>query len=305
MTEMVTLGETMVSLRAHGLIRLGSELRASIAGAEATVAIGLSRLGHGVCWVGRVGADEPGELVLRTLRAEGVDTSSVLVDDAAPTGLMLVEQRLPGRTRVQYYRTHSAGSRLAPDDLATALDSGARLLHLTGITPALGERPLAAVHAALAHARACGWTVCFDVNYRAQLWSLAEAADLLTPLAQQADIVIGSAEELELVGAARLLDSGVREVVTKLGVHGATARTADGEWTAPAYRIQVVDPVGAGDGFVAGYLSALLDGLPVSRRLARGNVLGACTVATSGDWEGLPTRAELNLISAQEGAVLR
>lgn len=125
MTDVVLLGETMMSLRARGTWRLGADARTSIAGAEATVAIGLSRLGHAARWVGRVGADEPGELVLRTLRAEGVDTSAVARDPDAPTGLILFEQRTPDITRVLYHRAGSAGSRLDRNDVAAGADCDA------------------------------------------------------------------------------------------------------------------------------------------------------------------------------------
>ncbi|MEU6641869.1 sugar kinase [Saccharomonospora sp. NPDC046836] len=305
MTEVVTLGETMVAMRADGLLRLGTTLRASIAGAESTVAIGLSRLGHSTRWAGRVGRDEPGELVLRTLRAEDVDVSTVEYD-SAPTGLILFEQRLPEVTRVQYYRAGSAGSCLGIEDVAATLDSGVRVVHLTGITPALGERPRAAVAAALARARELGATVSFDVNFRSKLWQADDAARVLTPLARQANVVIGSANELRLVGGSQeLLAAGVGEVVTKLGAEGASVCTVDGEWSAPGHRVPVVDSIGAGDSFTSGYLSALLDGLPLPGRLARGNACGAFAVATSGDWEGLPTRAELELLAAGEGAALR
>ncbi|MFC4000240.1 sugar kinase [Prauserella oleivorans] len=304
MAEIVTLGETMVSLRADGLLRLGTSFRSSIAGAESNVAIGLSRLGHPVRWLGRVGADEAGELVLRTLRAEGVDVSTVERDGTAPTGLILFEQRLPDVTRVQYYRSGAAGSRLSAADVVLGADI--RLLHLTGITPALGDGPRAAVERAVALAREQGATVSFDVNHRGRLWSAADAAPVLTPLARRADVVIGSANELDLVGGvSALLAAGVREVVTKLGADGAAVTTADGEQRGPGHQVPVVDSVGAGDAFTAGYLSALLDGLGLAERLARGNRAGAFAVATAGDWEGLPTRAELELLALGEGAALR
>ncbi|MBK1783141.1 sugar kinase [Prauserella cavernicola] len=304
MPEVVTLGETMVSLRAAGLVRLGTTFHSSIAGAESTVAIGLSRLGHSVRWVGRVGADETGDLVVRTLRAEGVDVSTVERDGSAPTGLILFEQRLPDVTRVRYYRAGSAGSRLSAADVALGEDT--RLVHLTGITPALGDGPREAVEAALAQARERGATVSLDVNHRAKLWPAEQASAALTPIARGADVVIGSADELELVGGTRaLLDAGVREVVTKLGADGAAVTTADGEQRAPGHRVPVVDSVGAGDAFTAGYLSALLDGLDPAARLERGNRAGAFAVATSGDWEGLPTRSELELLALGEGAALR
>lgn len=305
MIEVVTFGETMLALRAEGLLRLGAGMRTSIAGAESTVAIGLSRLGHPTRWAGRVGRDEPGELVLRTLRAEGVDMSTVDYDDAS-TGLILFEQRLPDLTRVQYYRTDSAGSRLTPADVTAALDGGPRLVHLTGITPALSRTARQATEAAVDRAAELGSTVSFDVNFRSRLWSATEAKAALTPLARRAAVVIGSAEEIDLVGGTdELLAAGVGEVVIKQGADGAAVHTAGQRHEAPGHRVPVVDSVGAGDAFTAGYLSALLDGLDHLARLERGNAAGAFAVATSGDWEGLPTRAELDLLVLERGSAIR
>lgn len=306
MTDVVLLGETMMSLRARGTWRLGADARTSIAGAEATVAIGLSRLGHAARWVGRVGADEPGELVVRTLRAEGVDTSAVVRDPDAPTGLILFEQRTPDVTRVLYHRAGSAGSRLDCDDVAAGADCDARLLHLTGITPALSTTALDAVHAALVHARERRWTVSFDVNFRAKLWSADRAAAVLSPLVRRADVVIGSPDELDLVGGPeQLMAAGVAELVTKHGADGASVRTHDGHWTSPAHRVTAVDTIGAGDAFTAGYLSGLLDEVTPEERLARGNAAGAFAVMAVGDWEGLPTREELALLGLGDGVALR
>ncbi|EHK80221.1 sugar kinase [Saccharomonospora azurea SZMC 14600] len=303
--DVVTLGETMVSMRADGLLRLGTTARVSVAGAESTVAVGLSRLGHRVRWVGRVGRDEPGELVLRTLRAEEVDVSRVREDDDAPTGIVLFEQRLPDVTRVQYYRAGSAGSRLAPADVTTAIEAGTRLVHLSGITPALSPTAREAVTAACDHAAEHDVAVCLDVNFRSRLWSADEAADVLTPLARRARVVVGSPDELALVGGVEdLLRHGVAEVVTKHGAEGAAVTTENGTLDAPAHRVPVVDSVGAGDAFTAGYLSGWLDGVGLAERLDRGTACGAFAVATRGDWEGLPTRAELDLVGSA-GTALR
>ena len=110
--DVFTFGETMVALRGSGPLKLGGTMNVSIAGAESNVAIGLARLGHDVQWAGAVGDDEAGQLVLRTLRAEGVRISGASADSDAPTGLLLFEPRLPDVTRVHYYRAGSAGSRI-------------------------------------------------------------------------------------------------------------------------------------------------------------------------------------------------
>ncbi|MEV1287433.1 sugar kinase [Micromonospora sp. NPDC049679] len=313
--DVLTFGESMVSLRSAAPLAAGGALRMHLAGAESNVAIGLARLGHRSAWVGRVGADELGEYVLRQLRAEGVRVDDVTRDAERPTGLMFLEQRTADLTRVHYHRAGSAGSALCVDDLRGPLAAGARILHLTGITPALSDSARAAVLGAVESASATGILVCLDVNYRARLWSRDEARSVLYPLASHASIVVASADELDLVGdggadesaiVASLLDRGAGQVLVKLGSAGARAHTADGVHHADALAVTAVDTVGAGDAFTAGYLSGHLDGLDVPDCLRRGVTLGAFAVAGRGDWEGLPRREELSLLDRHEtGSTIR
>ncbi|MFJ5288622.1 sugar kinase [Streptomyces sp. NPDC088348] len=322
-----TFGETMVALRGDGQLKLGGTMAVSVAGAESNVAIGLARLGHPVHWAGAVGADEAGELVLRTLRAEGVGVTGSTCDDGAPTGLLLFEPRLPGVTRVHYYRAGSAGSRVAADDVERAftsfLTAGAgaasdapRVLHLTGITPALSPTARSAAERAMELAADTDVLISLDVNFRSRLWSTEEASAVMRDWAPRADVLIASDDELPLclpegspedpaLRAEALLEAGAGEVVVKLGAAGATAYTLQGELHAPARTVPAVDPVGAGDAFVAGYLSALLDGSDTAGRLDRAVTTGAFAVAATGDWEGAPTRAELGLLGAAPGTVVR
>ncbi|MER6817032.1 sugar kinase [Spirillospora sp. NPDC000708] len=308
--DVLTAGETMMALRATGPVRLGSGFTTSIAGAESNVAIGLARLGRTAAWAGRVGSDEAGHLVTRTLRAEGVDVSAVRRDGDAPTGLIMFEQRLPDVTRVQYLRAGSAGSRLCAEDVE-ALPFEPRIVHVTGITPALSASCRDAAAALCRLARSRHARISLDLNHRPRLWSREAAAEALAPLAAAADHVIASPDELTLLGdgppdriAARLLDGGATEVVVKNGDE-ASSYTADGARAVPAHRVDPVDSIGAGDGFVAGYLSGLLDGLDAEARLRRAHTVGAFAVMSRGDWEGLPHRDELGLIGLPEGAALR
>ncbi|MCG5469897.1 sugar kinase [Micromonospora sp. LAH09] len=311
MTDLLTLGETMAAFRTTGPLRLGGTAGISVAGSESTVAIGLARLGHQAAWVGVTGADEPGELVRRTLRAEGVDLRWSRVDPTAPTGLILFENRVADINRVTYHRAGSAGSRLRPADVTPAFDAQPpRLLHVTGITCALGVEPYQAVVEAVRRARAAGTTVCLDVNHRQRLWSVAEAADALRPLLSSIDLVVASDDELAVLTGASdpvpaLLSAGVTEVVVKHGAGGATSHSATGVVHRPARTVPVVDTVGAGDAFVAGLLSGWLDGADVPARLDRAVTTGAFAVATRGDWEGLPDRAELALLDHGPGGTVR
>jgi 2-dehydro-3-deoxygluconokinase len=313
--DLLTAGEAMVAVRAQGSLRLGGPAALSVAGAESNVAIGVARLGHATRWVGVLGDDELGVMVMRTLRAEGVDTSHVRTNADRPTGLMLRERRVGHQTRVSYYRDRSAGSTLSADDVLAAADPPPRWIHLTGITPALSQDAHAAVCAAADLAATVGARLSLDVNYRRRLWSPQRAADILWPLAARADVVIASDDELRVVAPATaadeaaqidaLLAGGVRDVVVKRGADGASLHTAAGQWAAAAHQVPVVDTVGAGDAFTAGYLSALLDDLPPADRLPRAVACGAFAVATGGDWEGLPTRNDLALLDLAAGAVLR
>ncbi|WP_329619916.1 sugar kinase [Streptomyces sp. NBC_01255] len=311
--ELVTLGEVMAVAAATspGPLATGAPLRLGWAGAEATVAIGVSRLGHSSAWTGRVGEDAAGAMVLAGLRAEGVDVSGARTDPAAPTGLMLRERRTADRLRVTYYRAGLAGSRLAPEDLDEARISGARILHVTGITPALSPTARAAVEHAVALARAAGVTVSFDVNHRELLWSRAEAADALARLLPHADIVFAGPEEASLFVpevpedepermARALTRLGPSQAVLKLGAAGALAVVDDELHVRQAVPVTAVDPVGAGDAFVSGYLAAVLDDAPAAERLRLAALCGAFAVSVPGDWEGLPRRAELGLLDAQD-----
>lgn len=310
MSDVVTFGETMAAIRVAGPLRLGGPATLSIAGAESNVAIGLARLGHAVSWVGVTGADEPGELVRRTLRAEGVDLTYARVDPDAPTGLILFEPRVADVNRVTYYRTGSAGSRLRPSDLEPALADPPRVLHLTGITAGLSSASYTCWKRALERAAAAGCLVCLDVNHRERVWSRADAAAALRPALASVGLVVASDDELDVVSGAddpvaELLAGGVPEVVVKHGAGGATSHTATGAVHRPARTVPVVDTVGAGDAFVAGLLSGWLDGLDAGARLERAVICGAFAVATTGDWEGLPTRADLPLLDAEPGSTVR
>ncbi|MCE7080400.1 sugar kinase [Streptomyces sp. ST2-7A] len=306
----------MLSVRTAEPLTAGGGARITVAGAESNVAVGLARLGHRAGWAGRLGADEPGRTVLRALRGEGVDLRHATVDETAPTGVMLREGRVGDIARVHYWRSGSAASRQRPEHLAGALAAGARILHLTGITPALGEGPRATVVGAVRHAREHGRTVTLDVNHRERLWSGAEAAPVLRSLLPDVDVLIASEEELSIVAGApgdgerdrvsELFSGGVGEVVVKLGAEGARVHHRDGSTTgAPARRVTVRDTVGAGDAFCAGYLSGLLDGLAAGARLERAVVCGAFAVACEGDWEGLPHRDELTLLDGAPGRTVR
>ncbi|WP_336605283.1 sugar kinase [Streptomyces sp. AMCC400023] len=309
---LVTLGDVLAVMAAGspGPFALGTALRLGIAGAESNVAVGVSRLGGSATWIGRVGDDELGDLVLRELRAEGVTT--VAARDAAPTALLLKERRTSTHSRTRYYRTHTAGSRLTADDVPEHVVAGAAVLHITGITPALGKGPAQAVHRAVDIAADAGVTISLDVNFRSLLWNEAEARHALLPLLRRSDLVFAGPHEAALVVpgadgpeelARGICDLGPAAAVIKVGADGAYALIDGKPHRQPAVAVQVHDSVGAGDAFAAGYLAELLAGEPPERRLRTAALLGAFAVSTAGDWEGLPRRSELGLLDHHDDIV--
>ncbi|NGQ95946.1 sugar kinase [Brevibacillus sp. SYP-B805] len=297
--DVVTLGETMVLFHpaADGPLRYVHQFEKTIGGAESNVAIGLARLGAKVSWISRLGDDEFGLYVRNFIRGEGVDTSGVVFDPRHPTAVFFKE-RQPGReTRVYYYRKGSAASFMTPDDLDETLIAQARFLHLTGITPALSASCLATVERAIALARRHGLTITFDPNIRLKLWTAGQARETLTALAARCDIVLPGLEEGELLTgertpegiAQRLLTGETKAVVIKLGERGAFYATADGQEYVPGFPVaQVVDPIGAGDGFAAGLLFGLIRGWSYREAVRLGNRIGAYAVTVKGDVEGYP-----------------
>lgn len=309
--EVVTIGETMAmatSTRAGSLLHERS-FDLSFGGAESNVAIGLSRLGIPATWVSRLGADTLGDLIRRELRAEGVRVFAD-ADAVAPTGFMLKERRSADRTNVMFYRRGSAASMMGPRDIDAAPIAAAALLHLTGIFPALSESTREATFSAVERGSAEGVPVSFDLNYRSKLWSADMAASVFREIVPSCAVVFAGVEEAQLLFpdldeasdlAHALVDLGCQDAVIKQGSEGCTAFINGQEYHAPARPVHVVDTVGAGDAFVAGYLSELVRGKEPQERLARAVTTGALACTVPGDWEGAPRAAELLSVDDAEG----
>jgi len=309
----VTLGEVMALFAPLEALPLAHvrrfELR--VGGAEANTGIALVRLGVSCGWISRLGDDGLGRAVLRELRGEGLDVSRVTLDPARPTGLYVKELLPFQQSRVYYYRRGSAASALSPDDVDPDYLRGARWLHLTGITPALSPSARAAVERAFELARELGIPTSFDPNLRLKLWTLEEARAVLLPMLARADVVLAGDEELALLmgeedeeralAGARAL--GMPTLVVKQGGKGALVATEAGELRVPAFPVeQIVDTIGAGDGFDAGFIAARLGGLDLAEAARWGHAVAAHALGVRGDWEGFPTLAELRAFLAGRSA---
>ncbi len=304
--DVVTVGEAMALFIAEepGALASVSRFCRRTAGAELNVAVGLRRLGFGVGYISRVGADSLGRHLLDFMDAEGIDRSHVAVDAAHPTGLMFKSLATDGSDPlIEYFRRGSAASHLGAADHPLAYCAAARRLHLTGISPALSDGMRELVFAMATQARRAGQGISFDPNLRPRLWPSHQVmVDTMNQLAAMADLVLPGLSEGQLLTGRKdrdgiadfYLERGTKQVVIKLGAEGAYFADRHGRGVVPGFHVaEVVDTVGAGDGFAVGVISALLEGASLDQAALRGNAIGARVVQFPGDCDGLPDRAQL------------
>jgi 2-dehydro-3-deoxygluconokinase len=315
--EVVTIGESMVLFQpmTGGSLTYAPLFTKTVAGAESNVAIGLTRMGLKTRWISRLGTDPFGDQVMSTLAGEGVDVSAVIRDAESPTGIYFKEFKGFGDPNAYFYRKFSAASHFIPESLNPEWFVGAKHLHVTGILPALGAHTTETAIEAMKIARKQGMTISFDPNLRRKLWSEERAREVLLSMIPLCDYFLPGLEEAEfLVGehaeldyAKIFLDQGVKVVAMKLGERGSMGFYDQSCIKADPYRVAtLVDTVGAGDAFAAGFLSVMLDkslydkstAMDVKLQLAlqRANLLGSLATQFKGDWEGLPTLAEVQRI---------
>lgn len=314
--DVVCLGESMVTFLPSRPGRLADvpSFGRGIGGAESNVACALAAAGHRARWVGRVGADGFGDHLVEAVAAYGVDTSAVQRDPHRPTGVYFrtANDRDADGFEVVYYRTGSAASAMSPRNMPLDELAAGRVLHLSGITAALSADCLALMRTLTAR-RPGRPLVSFDVNHRTHLWRDADGPRILLGLARGADLVFVGEDEAQTAWGVRgatairrtLPDPEV--LVVKQGPAGATVftRTASGGdggpdtvTTVPALRVDVVAPVGAGDAFAAGFLSATLRGLPVRDRIRHGHLMAAAALTVPGDLGTPPSRAHADRLAA-------
>lgn len=287
--SLVCVGESMALVTPTGMpLAQADTATISHAGAEANVAVGVAAAGHHAAWASRLGADPLGERLSAELDRRGVELW-VENDDEAPTGVMFKDPGIES-SAVYYYRRGSAASRMAPGFLSSDRLRGVRIVHTTGITPALSSSCRAMVDRLYDDARAVGAVVSFDVNDRRALWPADEAASALRHFADAADIAFVGRDEAERIWGTAT-PASIRAhlphcalLVVKDGDVGATAFAGDAEPVfVPAPVVDVVEPVGAGDAFASGFLAATLDGLDLAARLSAGHAAAARVLTIAAD----------------------
>lgn len=298
--DVVGVGEAMLLLQAvpPATLATATQLAVDVAGAELNACAAAARVGARTALLSRLGDDVPGERIRRAMLALGVGDGLTTTDAGAPTGLFLRETPADGGRRVVYYRAGSAASRMDLSDAGRlwAADPP-RALVLSGLTAALGAGVRDLMRSLASHARAHGTAVVVDANLRPSLGSLSEVIGTLHALLPVTSLLVlgddeseplfGTTDPAEVFAAAR--EAGVEEAVLKGGPRGCWY---PGEGGAPSHlrslSSRVVDPVGAGDAFLGGYVAARLAGAGAAGAAVLGSELAAAVISAPGDTAGLP-----------------
>lgn len=293
--DLTTLGETMLRISTPPGTPLETAATAHLhaAGAESNVAAALAGLGHRVAWASVLPDTPPGRFIANALRVTGVDLSLVHWTDAGRQASFYVElEPPPAPVRVTYDRADSVASKMSLDqvDWSRLLDT--RLLHLTGITPALSAGCLAITQQAVRRAKEQGVPVSFDVNYRRKLWRPADARDAILPLIQEIELLfVGQSDAAEVFGITgtpeeQLNDlanlTHAKKIVLTIGEEGTISYDAGTIRRQPAQPTAILDRLGAGDALAAGVIHGWLEG-DFARGLKAGAALAALALRRHGD----------------------
>lgn len=266
------------------------------------MAIALCKLGHTVGWISKVGNDPFGEYILSTLKGEGVDISEVKKSNRYPTGVFFKEKVGMEETNVYYYRNNSAAAHLLPSDITKKYFSNSKILHISGITAAISESTFDTLKYSIKLAKELGLTICFDPNIRLKLWEPIKAKRILLDIIKDVDICLPGlneakilTEEQDPIEQSRILRGlGPKIVVIKLEEKGAYYHSESEFGFVDAFKVNdIVDSIGAGDGFAAGFLSGFLNEGSIKDSVKLGCAIGAYSLTTYGDFEGYPTKEEV------------
>ncbi|MRY42766.1 sugar kinase [Parabacteroides distasonis] len=297
--DVITIGDAMIAMcpQEKGPIIFCDTFKRKVGGAELNVAMGCARLGLKSGWISKLGNDDFGKYILKTVRGEGIDISEVELVDNYPTSVYFREVLADGSSRSFYYREKSPTSTMKFEDLNEEYFKNAKILHITGVFPSINMNNREIILEAVKLAKKFDLTISFDPNIRLKMWTKEEAKAYIEKLLPYVDILLIGDEEIEiLLGETTIEDAiktfhsyGIEKVIVKKGAKGAVGSDGQNVYEVPAIKPKaLVDTVGAGDGFAAGFLTALLKGESLEDCVKFANAVGSLVVGVEGDNEGLP-----------------
>ena len=305
MAKILLIGEPLALLVAttEGPLEDVEDFKRKLAGAEVNVAIGLARLGHTVHFVSKLGNDPYGAYAMKVLEKEGINTDLVTFTDEGFTGSILKGKVSDGDPPVAFFCAKSAATTITPETIENIDLSEFDFIHITGVFPSISKTCLNTTKLLMKKARDIGIPLSFDPNLRPVLWGnhdlmvkatneLSCLADIVMPGLAEGKILTGFDKPGEIADFYSNL--GIPAVIVKLGEDGAYIRDNGKSKTVPGFKVdEVIDTVGAGDGFATGVVSAIIEGLAIEEAVVRANAIGAMQIMHISDNEALPTRPEL------------
>lgn len=312
--DLVSVGETMVCFLPDSInpLRYVNGFQKTIAGAESNVCIGLSKLGKKTCWISSLGNDEFGSYIRNQVRSEGVDVSAN-ISDMYSTGIMFKQFSSHNDNSVFYYRTNSAASSLTMDNLPLDIIRNTRLLHLTGILPALSESCLRMAMELIGYANIHHIPVAFDPNIRLKLWDASSSKAALLTMIDKVNLLLLGEDEADLLFGAHdpdtlqkiLRNNHYTLLALKRGAQGSTIFTSETVDEVDSFPVKSVDNIGAGDAFNSGFLYGYLEKCSPRQCGILGNAMGAFAVMGPGDTETLPDESTLYNFINHRNEILR
>ena len=306
MFDLVTFGEAMIRLAPPNFQRLEQtrSLDLEIGGAELNTAVGATRLGLNCAWVSKLPENALGWLIRDRARELGVDCSRVVWDKEGRAGLYFLEfGASPRASSVLYDRAGSSASTIAPGEVDwPAVFESAKHFHVTGITPGLSDSACAVTEESLMAAKAAGCSVSFDFNYRMKLWTPEKAGETLEPMMTYVDILVTNREDPNTIFGIReeTPEDLAGSLAERFGIPIVAVTLRDdisvwrnNRWAVvwnrgeiledKKYEIEIVDKLGGGDSFVAGFIAGWLPDKDVQKGLQYGNAFGALKHTVPGD----------------------
>lgn len=297
--DVITIGDAMIAMcpREKGPIIFSDTFKRKVGGAELNVAIGCARLGLKVGFISRLGNDDFGKYIMKTVRGEDIDISEVKLMDEYQTSVYFREVLSDGSSRSFYYRENSPTSTMKYEDLNEEYLKSAKILHITGVFPSISKNNQELILEAIKLANKNNLIVSFDPNIRLKMWTKEEAKSYIEKILPYVDILLTGDEEINvLLGEVSIEDAikifhsyGIGKVIIKKGAKGALGSDGKDIYEVDAIKPKaLVDTVGAGDGFAAGFLTGLCKGKNFEECIKIGNAVGSLVVGVEGDNEGLP-----------------
>lgn len=309
MSEFLTIGEPIAlfgSTEIDKSLKDAGNFQKYLAGAEVNVTVGVSRLGHSTQYITRLGKDPFGDFIVDQLAENNIGTDYIDETDEYWTAFQLKDRVSDGDPSIFYFRKGSAAAHFDKAVLDTIDFSDVKMAHLSGIFPAISEEALDAFRHLITLLEKNHVRTTFDPNLRPQLWSsqekmvetindLASHAEIVLPGINEGEILVGSRDPETIADFYLANGEATQTVIVKLGTDGAYIKQKDGtSFTVPGFKVDhVVDTVGAGDGFAAGLVTALIEGESLKDAVIRANAVGAMAVQAPGDNDGYPTPEEL------------